>query len=155
MDTLQPSIGRSPLPLARLGLAHARRVSTAAVAATVITLAAVAPMAWLAWDGRDVETVSGEGLSAIVAGESLDLAELRAPAIDGLVVVDDELVGLTWALYAADGDLVAEGSATDGPRFTLGAQPAALAPGLYDLLVSGTNGDGATVQRAARFQVGD
>ncbi len=138
-----------------------KRVGPALVLATVVTLVAVVPLGIVAWQARSDGPVGNEGLTVTVGtGAASDLAGQVLPAgTDAVRGIDDpDLVAASWVLYDAAGNLLAEGRHVGSPPFTLDLAPGTMAgldPGLYDLLVTATEGDGTVVERGARFAVGD
>jgi hypothetical protein len=137
-----------------------RRVSTVFLLATIVTLVAAAPLAILALDARSEGPVQSTGL-LISVGDSTDElsgAVLTVGSDAALSIEGANLVAATWALYDADQGLIASGTSIGAPPFVVDLSPgtiAGLAPGLYDLLVSGTQPDGNVVERAARFAIDD
>ncbi len=148
-------IGRATIP------AEPKRVGAAMALATIVTLVAVVPLAIVAWQARSDGPVASEGLTVSVGSETpAALAgKVLRPGVDAELGLDSaELVAASWALHAADGPLIAEGRNVGAPPFAFDLAPgtiAGLAPGIYDVLVTGTEGDGTLVERAARFAVGD
>lgn len=143
------------------GDAAPRRFGAAIVAATLVTLVAAVPLTLVSLDARRNGPASSQGLVLDRDAGREDLAGLEISETDepGRLVVDvDDTIAVTWALYEADGNLVREDRALAGPPFVLdesGGLIDELDDGIYELLVSGTQSDGSTVQRAARFAVGE
>ena len=135
-----------------------RRFATVALVATLITCAAALPLALIAWDARNDEPASGEGLVYVLDGSAVPLHQARFAIADQPVLfqmVDDDLVAMSWALYEVEGAEIAAGVVAIGPPFEIDVDRS-LQPGmLYDLLITGTLGDGSTVKRAARFEITD
>ena len=138
-----------------------RRVGTALVLATVVTLAAAIPLGILALDGRDNnETASSEGLVLSQGSAVTQLAgAVLEPGTDAALLIDAaDIVAASWALYTADGFLLAEGNAVGATPYEIDVPPGtigSLEPGLYDLLVTATTNEGAESPRAARFAIGE
>lgn len=136
-----------------------RRVSAALVLATVVTLAAVIPLGVVAWQSRgDDGPAPSEGLLFSDSGStgSLSGAVLRPGTSATLQIDGDDVVAAAWALYDADGELVASGNSVGAPPYDLewpGGTLGSLETGLYDLLVSATDPDGDVIERAARFAI--
>ena len=138
-----------------------RRVGTAVVLATVVTLAAAIPLGLLALDGRDDNaTAPSDGLVLSQGSAVTQLAgAVLEEGTDATLLIDAEgIVAASWALYTADGFLLAEGNAVGATPYEIDVPPgtiSTLEPGLYDLLVTATSAEGDESPLAARFAIGD
>jgi hypothetical protein len=134
--------------------AGSRRGLIATVIATVaVTVAIAIPLVLIA--GRADPPATSEGLVVLAGGEALTLegATLTPDQVGELTLDMPGIAAASFGLYDDDRQ-VAAGEVRNGPPFVLADLGRLdLAPGTYDLLVSGTNPGGRTTRFAATFTV--